>query len=107
KQRGTFMLAKSEQFLLSMFLALFERTDPDVLIGHQLQEVDYSVLLSRMREKKTPGWHRIGRLKRSEWPKTLGKSGAGFFAERQLVSGRLICDVGNDMGKVSFIMLHQ
>jgi DNA polymerase alpha subunit A len=100
KQRGTFMLAKSEQFLLSMFLALFEKTDPDVLMGHQLQEVDYSILLSRMREKKTPGWHRIGRLKRSEWPKVWGKSGAGFFAERQLVSGRLMCDVANDMGKV-------
>lgn len=99
KQRGTFMLEKSEQFLLSKFLALFERMDPDVLMGHQLQEVDLSILLSRMREKKTPGWHRIGRIKRSEWPKSYGKSGS-FFAERQLFSGRLVCDIGNDMGKV-------
>src|SRR5262249_23497956 len=66
KQNGTFMLEKSEQFLLSKFLALFERVDPDVLMGHQLQEVDYSILLSRLKEKKTPGWHRIGRLKRGE-----------------------------------------
>ncbi|RMD41830.1 hypothetical protein DV735_g3270, partial [Chaetothyriales sp. CBS 134920] len=99
KQPGTFMLEKSEQFLLAKFLALFERVDPDVLIGHQLQEVDYSILLSRLREKKTPGWHRIGRLKRSEWPKTFGKSGSSFFAERQLVAGRLMCDLANDMGK--------
>ncbi|KAJ9620331.1 DNA-directed DNA polymerase alpha catalytic subunit pol1 [Knufia peltigerae] len=99
KQNGTFMLEKSEQFLLSKFLALFEKVDPDVLIGHQLQEVDYSILLSRLKEKKTPGWHRIGRLKRSEWPKTFGKGGSSFFTERQLLAGRLMCDLANDMGK--------
>ncbi|PGH27065.1 hypothetical protein AJ80_01251 [Polytolypa hystricis UAMH7299] len=98
KHRGTFMLEKSEQFLLSKFLALFERMDPDVLMGHQLQEVDFNILLSRLREKKTPGWHRVGRLKRGDWPKNFSR-GASFFAERQLVSGRLLCDVANDMGK--------
>jgi DNA polymerase alpha subunit A len=100
KQRSSIILAKSEPLLLSQFLALIERTDPDVLVGHQLQDVDYPVLLSRMRERKTPGWHRIGRMRRSEWPKTMGKGGSSFFAERQLVSGRLLCDVANDMGKV-------
>jgi DNA polymerase alpha subunit A len=100
KQKGTFMLEKSEQFLLSKFLALFEKMDPDILMGHQLQEVDLGILLSRMREKKTPGWHRIGRLKRGEWPKNFNKGG-GFFAERHLISGRLMCDIANDMGKVS------
>lgn len=99
KENGTFMLEKSEQFLLSKFLALFEKVDPDVLMGHQLQEVDYSILLSRLKEKKTPGWHRIGRLKRGEWPKTFGKGGSSFFAERQLLAGRLMCDLANDMGK--------
>ena len=99
KQKGTFMLEKSEQFLLSKFLALFEKMDPDVLMGHQLQEVDYSILLSRLREKKTPGWHRIGRLKSGEWPKNFNKAGNSFFAERQLVAGRLMCDLANDMGK--------
>ena len=99
KQKGTFYLEKSEQFLLARFLALFERMDPDVLMGHQLQEVDYSILLSRLREKKTPGWHRIGRLKRSEWPKNFNKGGSNFFTERQLAAGRLMCDLANDMGK--------
>ena len=99
KQRGMLMLEKSEQFLLSRFLALFERTDPDVLMGFQLQEVDYSILLNRMREKKTPGWHRIGRMKRGDWPKNFHKGGNLFLAERHLLSGRLMCDLGNDMGK--------
>ncbi|KAI9368503.1 DNA polymerase family B-domain-containing protein [Aspergillus egyptiacus] len=98
KQRGTYLLEKSEQFLLSKFLALFEKMDPDVLIGHQLQEVDLSILLNRLKEKKTPGWHRLGRLKRGEWPKNFNRGG-GFFTERHLVAGRLVCDVANDMGK--------
>lgn len=100
QQRGNMMTEKSEQMLLSKFLALLERTDPDVLMGHQLQDVDYPILLSRMRERKTPGWHRIGRMKRSDWPKNMGKGGGSFFAERQLISGRLLCDIANDMGKV-------
>ncbi|CAD6579577.1 MAG: DNA-directed DNA polymerase alpha catalytic subunit pol1 [Alectoria sarmentosa] len=99
KQRGTIMLGKNENMLLSMFLAVLERADPDVLMGHQLQDVDYPILLSRFRERKTPGWHKIGRLRRSDWPKNMGKGGGSFFAERQLVSGRLLCDVANDMGK--------
>ena len=99
KQRGSIILAKNEQLLLAQFLALLERTDPDVLMGHQLQDVDYPILLSRMRDRKVNSWHRIGRMRRSDWPKNLGKGGASFFAERQLISGRLLCDVANDMGK--------
>ena len=101
KQRGTIMLEKNEKMLLSKFFALLEKFDPDVMMGHQLQDVDYPILLSRMRERQTPGWHRVGRMKRNDWPKNLGKGGGSFFAERQLVSGRLLCDVANEMGKVS------
>ncbi|MCJ1449944.1 DNA-directed DNA polymerase alpha catalytic subunit pol1 [Mycoblastus sanguinarius] len=99
KQRGTIMLEKTENILLAKFLALLERADPDVLMGHQLQDVDYPILLSRFRERKTPGWHRVGRLRRHDWPKNMGKGGGSFFTERQLVAGRLLCDVANDMGK--------
>ncbi|KAL9104732.1 MAG: hypothetical protein Q9163_000344 [Psora crenata] len=99
KQRGTIMLEKSEGALLSKFLALLQRADPDVLMGHQLQDVGYPALLSRLREKKTPGWHRIGRLRRTDWPKSFGKGNGSFFSDRQLISGRLLCDVANDMGK--------
>lgn len=99
KQKGTFMLEKSERMLLSKFLALFERIDPDVLMGFQLQDVDYSVLLNRLKENGTPGWHRVGRMKRSEWPKNFNKGGSSFFIERQLLAGRLMCDLANDMGK--------
>lgn len=103
KHRGIVKLERSEQGLLSWFLAQFQRIDPDVLIGHRLEDLEYSVLLSRLRERKTPGWHRIGRLRRSEWPKNIGKGGSSFFTERQLVAGRLMVDLGNDMGKVSIL----
>ncbi|GAB7339427.1 hypothetical protein MBLNU457_6059t1 [Dothideomycetes sp. NU457] len=99
KHRGMIKMEKNENGLLSMFLALLQRADPDVLMGHRLEDVDYSTLLSRMRERKTPGWHRIGRLKRSEWPKNIGKGSGSFFAERQLAAGRLMCDLANDLGK--------
>jgi len=99
KHRGTIQLEVNEQALLSKFLAILAKMDPDVLMGHRLDEVDYSILLNRMRERKTPGWHRIGRLKRSDWPKNMGKGGGSFFAERHLVAGRLLCDLANDLGK--------
>jgi DNA polymerase alpha subunit A len=98
KQKASIVLKKTEQELLSYFMAMFQRHDPDVLIGHRLDDIDYSVLLSRMRERKTPGWHRIGRLRRSEWPRFTGKGGS-FFAEKQLAAGRLLCDLANDLGK--------
>jgi DNA polymerase alpha subunit A len=99
KHNGSVELEKNEGGLLSKFMARFGMCDPDVILGHKLDDVDYGILLSRMRERKTPGWHRIGRLRRSEWPKNMGKGGGSFYAERALVSGRLICDLANDMGK--------
>lgn len=100
KRRGTVRLEKNEQMLLSTFLAKIQQYDPDVLMGHQLEGVDYSILISRLRERKTPGWHRIGRMRRSDWPKNTARFGSSFFAERLLASGRLMCDLANDLGKV-------
>ncbi|KAL1650375.1 DNA-directed DNA polymerase alpha catalytic subunit pol1 [Diplodia intermedia] len=99
KHAGTIKMERNEQGLLSMFMAILGKMDPDVIMGHRLEDVDYSVLLNRLREKKTPGWHRIGRLRRNDWPKNLGKGSGSFFAERQIAAGRLLCDLANDLGK--------
>ena len=99
KYKGQIKMEKNEAALLSMLLAIIQKHDPDAIIGHKLDDVDFNVLLTRMRDRKTPGWHRIGRLKRSDWPKNVGKGGGSFFAERHLASGRLLCDLANDMGK--------
>jgi len=99
KHKGQIKMEKSEGALLSVLLAIIQRYDPDAIVGHKLDDVDYNVLLTRMRDRKTPGWHRIGRLKRGDWPKNVGKGGGSFFAERHIAAGRLLCDLANDMGK--------
>jgi DNA polymerase alpha subunit A len=99
RAKGEVKLVKQEQEILSFFLAQLNLVDPDVLIGHQLEGVDFSILLSRLQAKKTPQWSRIGRFKRTTWPSSMGKMGGNFFAERSLLSGRLLCDLANDAGK--------
>lgn len=99
QSRGLIKLCNQEQEILSFFLAQLDRVDPDVILGHQLEGVDYSILLNRLQTTKTPQWSRIGRFRRSDWPGSMGKIGGNFFAERSLISGRLLCDLANDAGK--------
>lgn len=96
---GSVKLCNQESEILSFFLGQMGAVDPDVLVGHQLEGVDFSILLNRLQVRKTPQWHRIGRMRRSEWPSSMGKMGGNFFAERQLIAGRLLCDLANDAGK--------
>ncbi|SZF03580.1 unnamed protein product [Blumeria hordei] len=97
--KGSIKLVKHERELLSFFLARLALDDPDVLIGHQLEGVDFRILLSRLQINKTPQWSRIGRMNRTQWPNSLGTMEGNFFAERSLLAGRLLCDLANDMGK--------
>lgn len=99
RHHGNIIRQNSEHMLLSLFLAKLQHADPDVLMGHQLENVDYPILLNRLKEKKTPNWSRIGRMKKSQWPSGSGRFAGSFFAERQLASGRLMCDLANDLGR--------
>lgn len=99
KNRGLVVLKKQEADILSFFLAQVDVVDPDVILGHQLEGVDYSVLLNRLHEKRVHQWSRLGRLRRSVWPSSIGKTGGNVFAERQILAGRLLCDLANDAGK--------
>lgn len=99
RKKGLIKLMKTEAEILSFFLAQLDLVDPDVLLGHQLEGVDYSILLNRLHEKKTPQWARLGRLRRTQWPASIGKAGGNVFAERQVMAGRLLCDLANDAGK--------
>ncbi|EEB06508.2 DNA polymerase alpha catalytic subunit [Schizosaccharomyces japonicus yFS275] len=97
KSKSNIRCERTEIALLNYFLEKLQNADPDVLIGHDF-EVSYSILLSRMREKRIRNWHRIGRLRRYEWPKITNR-GSQQFIERQLASGRLLCDLSNDLGR--------
>lgn len=99
RKKGFIRLMKQESDILSLFLAQLDLADPDVILGHQLEGVDYSILLNRLYEKKIHGWSRLGRLRRSAWPASIGKVGGNVFAERQVIAGRLLCDLANDAGK--------
>ncbi|KAK8026626.1 DNA polymerase [Apiospora marii] len=99
RKKGLIKLMKQESEILSFFLAQVDVVDPDVIMGHQLEGVDYSILLNRLQEKKTPQWSRLGRLRRSGWPSSIAKVGGNVFAERQIMAGRLLCDLANDAGK--------
>ncbi|KTW27076.1 hypothetical protein T552_02568 [Pneumocystis carinii B80] len=95
--KGIVKIEKTESSLLNCLITKIQNVDPDIYLGHEWDNVDYSILLSRMKEKKTMNWHRIGRLRRKEWPKISGHS--AIFAEKLLVSGRLLCDLANELGR--------
>lgn len=99
RNKGLIKTMKQEAEILNFFLAQVDVVDPDVIMGHQLEGVDYSILLNRLHEKKIHQWSRLGRLRRSQWPTSIGKVGGNVFAERQVVAGRLLCDLANEAGK--------
>ncbi|OLN81535.1 DNA polymerase alpha catalytic subunit [Colletotrichum chlorophyti] len=99
RRRGLIKTFRQESEILMFFLGQLDVVDPDVILGHQLEGVDYSVLLNRLHEKKIHQWSRLGRLKRTQWPASMNKVGGNVFAERQVMSGRLLCDLANDAGK--------
>ncbi|KAF9933576.1 DNA-directed DNA polymerase alpha catalytic subunit pol1 [Mortierella alpina] len=85
----------SERTLLNLLLANIFNTDPDVIVGHNFVGFDLDVLLHRMKHTKADHWSRIGRLRRTIWPKL--QSGAGGMGdttaqEKNIMSGRLMCD---------------
>ncbi|KAF9908957.1 DNA-directed DNA polymerase alpha catalytic subunit pol1 [Linnemannia zychae] len=85
----------SERVLLNLLLANIFRTDPDVIVGHNFVGFDLDVLLHRMKHTKADHWSRIGRLRRTIWPKLqAGAGGMGDTTaqEKGIVSGRLMCD---------------
>jgi DNA polymerase alpha subunit A len=99
RNQGLIKTMKQEHELLSFFLAQIDVVDPDVILGHQLEGVDHSILINRLHEKKTHHWSRLGRMRRSNWPSSIGKSKGNVFAERQVIAGRLLCDLANEAGK--------
>jgi len=93
-------IATNERGLLNFLVAKIHRLDPDVLVGHNLAGLDLDVLLHRMSSHKVAHWAKIGRLKRSSFPKLAGSGGGdggrygrdNSLAIRSATAGRLICD---------------
>lgn len=90
---------RTEDAVLAEFLNRMQKYDPDVIIGHSLENTHFNVLAHRIYDKKIQGWSRLGRYQqRGNMPSSFVRSG-NFFAQRQLATGRLMCDISNVFGK--------
>jgi len=89
---GALASQPNERALLSFLLARIAALDPDVLMGHNISGFDLDVLLHRMSKYRLPQWSRIGRLRRSQMPKSRpGVQGRETF-HGVTAAGRLVCD---------------
>ena len=101
KLPGQLRLFNNEKTLLSCFCALLRVNDPDILIGHRLDSIYLDVLFHRLHDLNVPTFSALGRRARRTWPTRFGRSHGNnnTFYTRELVAGRLICDIANEMGQ--------
>lgn len=88
----------SESALLSEFLSQLERFDPDVLVGHALENIHFNILTHRLKDLRIMNWSRVGRRKENKWPDRFG-SGNDMMQQRLIASGRLLLDISNTYGQ--------
>lgn len=79
---------------LSHLTVTIQKSDPDVIVGHEFLGVSLDVLLGRMKDLKADHWSRIGRFRRTKM--NLGRPGTNL----RLLYGRLVCDLASDGAKV-------
>lgn len=101
KLSGQVRLFNNEKTLLSCFCAMLKLSDPDVIIGHRLESIYLDVLAHRLHDLEIPTFNAIGRRVRKQWPDRFGKNNANMnhFFVKELMAGRLVCDIANDMGQ--------
>ncbi|KAG9509830.1 DNA polymerase alpha catalytic subunit [Fragariocoptes setiger] len=78
---------ETERDLILRFLEKFSQVDPDIIVGHDLFDFDYDVLLKRMEYFKIGTWSKLARVKRTQAPQSK-------YAYKSMFTGRLICDIG-------------
>lgn len=61
----------SERALLTFFLAKLSKIDPDLIIGHDICSHILSTLVNRLEANKIQNWSKIGRLRRTVFPKKV------------------------------------
>ena len=76
----------NERELLNFFLAKMNQIDPDIIVGHDIYNYDYELLLSRFAHYKIQFlWSKLGRLKVSGLPVRV--------KDKYNLAGRLVCDI--------------
>ncbi|KAM9935144.1 hypothetical protein OXX80_005283 [Metschnikowia pulcherrima] len=91
----------NEKSMLGCMAAIVKTIDPDMFIGHRLENISLDVLVHRMHDLKVPTWSAMGRRNRKVWPDKFGR-GNGFnnnLLIREIFQGRLLCDIANELGQ--------
>lgn len=101
KLKGQVRCFNNEKLLLSCFCAMLKFSDPDVIIGHRLGSVYLDVLAHRLHDLNIPTFNALGRRARKQWPDRFGKNNSNMnhFYVQELMCGRLVCDIANEMGQ--------
>lgn len=91
----------NEKILLNCLVGMVKKYDPDVFVGHKLENVTLDILFHRMKELGISQWSTFGRRARKQFPDNFGKANSRFnlFVIRELCAGRLLCDISNEMGQ--------
>ena len=91
KVRRNIYLANDEKSLLTTFITKISKYDPDIIVGHNLNNIHLDLILSRISFYKTPNWTKLSHFIRSTIPNHLkGIYKSDYF--RNCFSGRLLCD---------------
>ncbi|OMJ29321.1 DNA polymerase alpha catalytic subunit [Smittium culicis] len=88
-------VVKSERELLLFLIGLLARSDPDFIVGHNFLGFLLDVLLHRMKLAKVEDWSKLGRMKRTVFPKLqagLAGMGDSTYEEKSIMAGRIVCD---------------
>ncbi|KAI5952887.1 POL1 [Candida jiufengensis] len=103
-QKDNFQLkmCPNEKVLLNALAAKIKTLDPDIFIGHRLENISLDVLVHRMHDNQVITWSALGRRSRKQWPTLINNNRKGFnnnLLIREVFRGRLLCDIGNEMGQ--------
>ncbi|ODV61419.1 DNA-directed DNA polymerase alpha catalytic subunit POL1 ASCRUDRAFT_158487 [Ascoidea rubescens DSM 1968] len=102
KQNFPLRTFNNEKTLLSCLCALIKKNDPDVFIGHRLENVSLDVLMHRLNDLKVQNWSFFGRRNRKVWPDSFNRRNrnlSSIFQLREVFQGRLLCDIANELGQ--------
>ncbi|ODQ83210.1 hypothetical protein BABINDRAFT_159651 [Babjeviella inositovora NRRL Y-12698] len=101
KQDFSVRTFNNEKTLLNCLCGLIKQADPDVFIGHRLENISLDVLVHRMYDLKVVTWSAFGRRNRKLWPERFhGRLNSGLSMQlREIFQGRLLCDIANEMGQ--------
>ena len=98
---GNLYIANDEKSLLITFITKISAYDPDIIVGHNLNNKHLDLILSRISFYKTPNWTKLSHFKRSTVPNHLRGANNSEYC-RNCFAGRLLCDTFDNTKDILF-----